>query len=122
MGIKKYKQQRAPTLLGFMSRLGVGLRVGLGISLIATHIFALYSWIYLVFIDSIFATTYLQFSEQKIRSSRLAPEIMGQQLANLTNYADVMSNNFTQSMVMFVTVFNIELLFSLISALVYRTP
>ena len=72
MGTKDYKQQRAPAPLSFMGGLGVGL----GISLIAAHIFALYNWFYLVFINPTFTTTYQQYSEQKIRASGLSPEVV----------------------------------------------
>lgn len=118
MGIKDYKQQRAPAPLGFMGGLGVGL----GVSLIAAHVFALYNWFYLVFINPKFTTTYLQYSEQKIYSSGLEPIVIEQQLADLDDYAELMSNNFTQSMLMFATVFVIGLLFSVVSALALRTP
>jgi hypothetical protein len=118
MGIKEYQQKRAPAPLGFMGALGVGL----GISIIASHIFALYNWLYLEFINPTFTVTYVQYSEQKIRSSGLEPVIIEQQLEELAHYADLMSNNFTQSMVMFATVFIIGLLFSLVSALALRTP
>jgi hypothetical protein len=118
MGIKEYKQNRAPAPLGFMGGLGVGL----GISLIASHIFALYNWLYLEFINPTFTATYIQYSEQKIRSSGLEPIVIEQQLKELVHYADLMSNNFTQSMVMFATVFIMGLLVSLFSALALRTP
>ena len=72
MGIIDYKHKRAPAPLGFMGALGVGL----GISLIAAHVFALYNWFYLVFINPTFTTTYQQYSEQKIRSSGLSPEVV----------------------------------------------
>lgn len=52
--------------------------VGPGISLIAAHIFTLYNWFYLVFIDPTFTTTYLQHSEQKIRLSGLASRVIEQ--------------------------------------------
>jgi hypothetical protein len=118
MGIKDFKQKRAPAPLGFIGALGVGL----GISLIASHIFALYNWLYLEFINPTFTATYVQYSEQKIRSSNLEPLVMEQQLKELAQYADLMSNNFTQSMVMFATVFIIGLLVSLVGALALRTP
>lgn len=118
MGIKDFKQKRAPSPLGLVGALGVGL----GISLIASHIFALYNWFYLEFINPTFTATYVQYSEQKIRSSNLEPMVMEQQLKELAQYADLMSNNFTQSMVMFATVFSIGFLFSLFSAVLLRTP
>jgi hypothetical protein len=117
IGINDYKQKRAPAPLGFMGALGVGL----GISLIASHVFALYNWIYLAFINPTFTASYVQYSEQKILSSGLEPIVLEQQLTELAQYADLMSNNFTQSMVMFATVFIIGLLFSLVSALILRT-
>jgi hypothetical protein len=118
MGIKEYKQKRAPIPLGFMGALGVGL----GISLIAANIFALYNWLYLEFINPTFTDTYVQYSEQQIRSSGLEPIVIEQQLEELAHYAELMSNNFTQSMLMFATVFIIGLLFSLVSSLALRTP
>ena len=118
MGIKEYKQKRAPAPLGFMGALGVGL----GISLIAANMFALYNWLYLEFINPTFTATYIQYSEQQILSSGLEPIVIEQQLEELAHYADLMSNNFTQSMLMFATVFIIGLLFSLVSALALRTP
>jgi hypothetical protein len=118
MGIKDYKQSRAPDPLGFMGALGIGL----GVSLIAAHIFALYDWLYLEFINPTFTATYVQYSEQQIRSSTLEPVVIEQQLAELANFADLMSNNFAQSMVMFASVFIIGLLFSVVTAFVLRTP
>lgn len=118
MGIKEYKQKRAPAPLGFMGALGVGL----GISLIAANMFALYNWLYLEFINPTFTATYIQYSEQQILSSGLELIVIEQQLEELAHYADLMSNNFTQSMLMFATVFIIGLLFSLVSALALRTP
>jgi hypothetical protein len=118
MGIKDYKQKRSPAPLGFMGALGVGL----GISLIAAHIFVLYNWFYLVFINPKFTASYIEYSEQKIILSGLEPLVIEQQLAELADYADLVGNNFTQSMVMFATVFVIGLLFSLVSALALRTP
>jgi hypothetical protein len=55
MGIKDFKQKRLPAPLGFMGALGVGLRI----SLIAAHIFALYSGFYLVFINPTYTATYI---------------------------------------------------------------
>ncbi|WP_339724517.1 DUF4199 domain-containing protein [uncultured Paraglaciecola sp.] len=117
MGIKEFKQKRAPAPLGFMNGLGVGL----GISFIAASIFALYNWFYLAFINPEFTATYIQYSEQQIRSSGLDPVIIEQQLAELAHYAELMSSNFNQSVVMFATVFIIGLLFSVVTAIALRT-
>ncbi len=105
-------------LLCFMSGLGVIL----GISIIAAHVFALYNWLYLVFINPISTTTYQQYSEQKIRSSGLSPKVIELQLADLADNAEFMSNHFTKSVLMFATVFIIGLLISVVSALVLPTP
>jgi hypothetical protein len=118
MGIKEYKQKQIPTPLSFVTALGVGV----GISLIASSLFALYNWFYLEFINPTFTATYIQYSEQKIRSSGLESIVVEKQLEELAHYAELMSNNFTQSAVMFATVFIIGLLFSLVSALAFRTP
>lgn len=119
LGIREYKQKRrhdAP--LSFTTALGVGL----GISVIASSIFALYNWLYLEFINPTFTATYMQYSEQQIRTSGLEPSVIEQQLEELAYYGELMSNNFTQSAVMFATVFIIGILFSLVSALAFRMP
>jgi hypothetical protein len=77
MGRKDDKDKRAPAPLGSMAALGVGS----GIILIAAQIFALYNWFYLQIINPTFTATYVQYSEQKIHSSRLGQIIMEQQLA-----------------------------------------
>ena len=116
MGIKDFKQKRFPAPLGFMGGLGVGS----GISLLAAHVFALYNWFYLVFINPTFTATYIQYSEQKINSSGLEARVIEQQLAKLVDYAELLDNNFTQSMVMLASVFVIGLLFCVVSAWALR--
>lgn len=117
MGIKEFKRNIAPAPLGFI----VGFNVGLGISLIAASIFAAYNWVYLEFINPEFTTTYIQYSEQQIRDSDLDPLSIEQQLEELARYSELMSSNLTQSAVMFATVFIIGLLFSVVSAIAFRT-
>jgi hypothetical protein len=75
-----------------------------------------------VFINPTFTATYIQYSEQKINSSGLEAKIIEQQLAKLADYAELVSNNFTQSMLMFASVFVIGLLFCVVSAWALRTP
>jgi hypothetical protein len=75
-----------------------------------------------VFINPTFTTTYIQYSEQKINSSGLEPKVIEQQLVKLADNADLVSNNFTQSVVMFASVFVIGILFSVVSAWALRTP
>ncbi|MEP1447379.1 MAG: DUF4199 domain-containing protein [Paraglaciecola sp.] len=117
MGIKEFKGNTAPTPLSFLA----GFNVGLGISLIAASIFAAYNWVYLEFINPEFTATYIQYSEQQIRSSGLDPLSMEQQLEELAHYGELMSSHLTQSAVMFATVFIIGLLFSVVSAIAFRT-
>lgn len=117
MGIKEFKSNCSPAPLGFMSGLGVGT----GISFIAASLFAVYNWVYLEFINPEFTTTYIQYSEQQIRGSGLDPLSIEQQLEELAQYSELMSSNLTQSAVMFATVFIIGLLFSVVSAIAFRT-
>lgn len=118
MGIRDYRDKRRPHHTEFLSAFGVGL----GITLIASSLFALYNWVYLEKINPEFTQTYIAYTEQQVLSSGLPEEQIQQQLTELAHYAELMSNNVTQSMLMFATVFIIGLLFSLISALAVRTP
>jgi hypothetical protein len=117
MGVKEYKHKNYPKPLGFLQ----ALTVGLSISVIAASLFALYNWLYLEYINPTFTATYVQYSEQQIRMSGLEQAIMDQQLAELAKYAQLMSSNLNQSLVMFVTVLIIGLLFSIVSAAAMRT-
>jgi hypothetical protein len=75
---KRVQTKRAPAPLGFIAGLGFVQ----GISLIAAHIFALYSWFYLAFINPTFSTTYLKHCVQKICLSGLASRVIEQQLTD----------------------------------------
>jgi hypothetical protein len=116
-GIKEYKERYNNGRLGFF----VGLGIGLGITTIASAILAVYNWVYLEFINPNFTTVYLEYSEQQILSSGLSADVIEEQLAELAYFGDMMSSNYLQSMLMFVTVLIIGLLFSLTSAAVMRT-
>lgn len=74
MGIKDDKQKQAPAPLGFIDAFGVGLVI----SLIAAHMFALYNWLYLTFIHPTFTATYVQHPEQSILSSGPEPSVIEQ--------------------------------------------
>ena len=111
-GIKEYKDQHNNGQLRFL----VGLGIGLGITTIASTLFAIYNWVYLEFINPDFTTVYLEYSEQQILNSGLSADVIEAQLAELAYFGDMMSSNYLQSMLMFVTVFIIGLLFSLVSA------
>lgn len=81
----------------------------------------MYNWVYLEFINPDFTTVYLEYSEQKTLNSGHSADVIEQQLAELAYFGDMMSSNYLQSMLMFVTVFIIGLLFSLTSAAVMKT-
>lgn len=116
-GIKDYKQNQNGGQLSFFSGFGVGA----AISAIAGLMFGAYILLYLKFINPEFTQTYMAYYEQQIKNSGATEEVMQQQLAELASYSDMMSNDFAQAAVMFVTVLMIGLLFSLVAAFAMRT-
>lgn len=116
LGIRKYKLQNDQQL-PFLS----GIYVGLGISAIASACFALYNLIYLKWLNPDFTATYMVYTEQQIKNSGKAEEIIQQQLAELNQYAEFMSNDYLQSLVMFITVFLIGIVFTVVSSAAMRT-
>jgi hypothetical protein len=116
-GIKEVKQTQQPKPMTFIS----GCITGGGISAIAGAIFAVYNWVYLRYLNPEFTVTYMQYMEQQIRNSGLSQDKIEQQLAELGDYADLMSSDFLQSMVMFATVFVVGLLVTVLSTAAMRT-
>lgn len=117
-GIKDFKESHNDGALSFKQ----GCLVGTGISGIAGLAFGIYMMVYLKWLNPEFTQTYMQYSEEQIRNSAQSEEIKHQQLAELASYADFMSNDFLQSLVMFFTVFLIGFLFTLVSSAAMKTP
>lgn len=63
----------------------------------------------------------MEWTEQKILSSNASQATIDRQLDELQAYSEFMSNDFLQATVMFVTVFMIGIVFSLVSAAAMRT-
>jgi hypothetical protein len=91
------------------------------ITLIASAMFAVYNWVYLKFINPEFTDVYIAYSRERIVSSGLSEEVIQRQLQELSTYGDMMSSDFLQSMLMFVTVFLIGTLCSLVGAAAIRS-
>lgn len=100
----------------FFSRLGVGL----GVSAIGGLAFAVYNWLYAVWLHPEFLGEYVAYHEAQIRQSGLDENAMQQQLTDLAAYSDLMSNSILMAGIMFFTVFVIGSLFGLCAAFAFR--
>lgn len=116
--IKDYKETRNNGQLGFLT----GFSIGAAVSAIAGLLFGVYNMIYLRVLNPEFTAVYIQYSEEQILNSGAEQSVIDTQLEELARYGDLMSNDYLQSALMFLTVFLIGLLFSLVSAAAMRTP
>ena len=117
-GIKEYKEKHQNGQLTFLQGFGIGS----AISAIAGFIFGLYNLVYLRWLNPEFTQVYLAHSEEQIRSRGLNEEELQRQLAELASYAELISNEFMQALLMFITVFAIGVLFAAVSAAAMRKP
>ncbi len=97
-----------------------GFRVGLGVSAIGGLAFAIYNWVYAVWLHPEFLGEYVAYHEAQIRQSGLGEVVMQEQLAELAAYSDMMSNTLLMACIMFIPVFVIGSLFGLCAAFAYR--
>lgn len=97
-----------------------GLKVGFGVSAIGGLFFALYNWLYVNVLEPGFLQTYLQYSEQQIRESGEDAATIDRQLQELASYSDLMNSQLFYLFVMFMTVFLIGVLFTLVTAIAMK--
>ena len=115
-GVLEARRNQLPDPFSFFK----GLSVGLGITCISGFLFAIYNLIYLKVLNPQFTETYIAYTEDKIRSSGESNEIIQRQLEELEMYAEMMSNDFLQAGVMFMTIFLIGGMFSIASAAILK--
>lgn len=96
--------------------LSEGLRVGISVSVIGSAFFAFYNWIYVNILEPDFLQTYMQYSEQKIRESGEDAATINTQLQELANYSELMTSQWFFLFVMFMTIFLIGALFTIVTA------
>ena len=99
---------------------GKGLSVGLGVSAIGSLAFAAYNWVYVKWLHPEFISEYMAYQKQLVLNSGLSESVIEQQLTELAAYSDIMDNPFMMAAIMFVTVFAIGVLFSLVAAVAFR--
>lgn len=100
---------------------GKGLGIGLGVSAIGGLAFAVYNWVYANWLHPEFFSEYMAYQKQLVLESGLSESEIQQQLTELASYSDIMGNSFMMAAIMFVTVFAIGLLFSLVAAAGFRS-
>ncbi len=112
-GIKHFRDQENNGLLSF----GKGLIIGLLISLFASITFGLYNVIYVEYIDPEFMTEYYNHSVEQI-SQTLSGEALETKLKEMEAEKNMFSSPIMNFSLMFLTVFMIGLIISLISSLI----
>ncbi len=97
-------------------KFGAGVGLGLGVSAIGASIFALYNWVYLTWLNPNFLSEYQTWHEAQIRTSGLSEAEINRQLAELAQSSEMMQSMSVMLVIMFLTVFFIGALFSLVTA------
>ena len=114
-GIKHFRDQENHGLLSF----GKGLLIGLLITLFASITFGLYNVIYVEYIDPNFMTEYYNHSVEQV-SKTLSGEELQAKLKQMEDEKDMFSNPFMNFSLMFLTVFMVGVIISLISSLILQ--
>jgi len=112
-GIKHFRDKENQGLLSF----GKGVIIGLLITLFASVTFGLYNVIYVEYIDPEFMTKYYDYSVEQI-SKTLSGEELQAKLKKMEEEKELFAKPFMNFSLMFLTVFMIGLIISLISSLV----
>ncbi len=113
---KKHQQDNPDEIIGFKKI----FLMGTGISLIAGIMFGIYNVVYVTYIDPEFMQNYYEYSINNIRSSGISTELANQQIAEIEQQKEMFMNPVVSFFAMFVTVFAIGLIVSVISGLFQR--
>ena len=113
---KKYQQANPDEIIGFKQI----FLLGSGISLIAGTMFGIYNVIYVLYIDPEFMQKYYDYSINNIRNSGIPAEVVEQQIAEIESQKKMFMNPWVNFFLMFITVFFIGLIVSVISGLFQR--
>jgi hypothetical protein len=101
--------------LGFWKGVGVGS----GVSLLPSAAFALYNWIFVTWLDPEFNQKYFTYAIEKARLE-MSPAEFEAYSARMESQASLFGDPWLMAVVMFLTVFLIGLVISIISALVLQ--
>ncbi len=115
-GIRSYRNNKLGGKISYFQ----GVKVGLTISAIAGVIYSIYSIIFYKFLFPDFMEKYMQFYTDKIRNSGASQEVIAKQLADLQTNLALYNNLLFQVLIMFVTVFAVGLVITLISASILK--
>ncbi|MBV1908258.1 MAG: DUF4199 domain-containing protein [Kangiellaceae bacterium] len=116
LAVKEYQKRNPEQTVGFLKILAIGA----GISFIAGLMFGIYNVIYVTYIDPEFMHTYYQYYIQSIQSSGASAEVIEQQIAQLEKEKEMFMDLTFNFALMFLTVFMIGLVVSVISGLLQR--
>lgn len=114
-GIKHFRDNKNRGLLSF----GKGLLIGLLITLFASVTFGLYNVVYVEYIDPNFMTEYYNHSVEKVSKTMSGAELQAK-LKQMEDEKDMFANPFMNFSLMFLTVFMIGLIISIISSLILQ--
>lgn len=113
---KRYQEANPDVVIGFKKI----FLLGTGISLIAGIMFGLYNVIYVLYIDPDFMQKYYDYSITNIRNSGISEQLADQKIAELEEQKELFMSPSLNFLLMFVTVFVIGLVVSVISGLFQR--
>jgi len=115
LGIKHFRDKENNGLLSF----GKGVLIGLLITLFASVAFGLYNVIYVEYINPDFMTEYYNNSVEQVNKTLSGQELQAK-LKQLEEEKDLFANPILNFSFMFLTVFIIGLIISLISSLILQ--
>ena len=114
-GIRHYRNIYGAGRISF----GKGVKLGLLITLFPAIIFGIYNYMYVEFIDPDFTETYYNYMIEQARESS-PPAKLQAKIDSIDAQRDMFSNTLLQSALMFLTVFIIGTIISLLSALILK--
>ncbi len=94
----------------------------IAIAAISSFMFAIYNVIYVTYLDPDFQKNYYAYSLKKLQNSGLDPQIIQQQIAEMEAQKSLFLDPTFNFIIMFLTVFVIGIIFSLIAAASQKTP
>lgn len=112
LAVNEYKKTNPEMILSF----GKVFLIGLGISTIAGVMFGIYNWVYVTFLEPEFMDQYFNYYIENIRNSGAPQADIDSQIAKLEQEKEIFMNPFVSFFAMFVSVFGIGLIISLVSA------
>jgi len=114
IGIKKYRDTQLNGYITFGQAFGMGLYV----AFIGSFLYGIFEGIF--YATSEFRDVYLEFYTDKIRNSGQSPELIQQQLNEMQQQFAMWDSPFMMGLLMFLTVFIIGVIISLVSAAILR--